>query len=207
MESKLKYELDKFWEWVEITPQEYAKGKVSSKCEDDYPNWSKLHIALEEEIKFYNDNLNNVSANFILETLAIDNESESVKDKLISELNEKAQSHLSFLGLEFYMSNARWQIADFLREVEVSNKKDLLKRMVNEDRDKYVQRRALLTLSSIDPLAAEEYAYQKINDDDEYLKLVSLRILKKRKSKFLYRAVSILQRDPSQLIQNELREI
>ncbi|MDQ3394541.1 MAG: hypothetical protein M3512_10590 [Bacteroidota bacterium] len=208
----LEKEINLFWKWAKLTPQQYEAGKKpdhirQNPWHDSYPDWKNMEVAFDKEIVKYNSDLNEMSAQLILEALAIDSESELLLQKIIKNLDNMAQIHLSSEGSRFYMSGARWQIAEFLKEAKVPDKKELLSKMVLNDANKYVQRRALLSLQTVDPFLTEEYAFQKLNDEDEYIRLVSIRILKDLKSKKIDQAKGMLKGDISTLIQKELNQL
>lgn len=205
----LREELDKFWDWAGVNIDEYALGinpkkELPVEWESHYPNWDRLQKSFWLEINEYKNDFMQKRENNILEFLGIDNESGLALDVLIEEMDEKEQDRLIKAGCQFKMPQTRWQIAEFLKESNVSNGRELLAKMIIKDEDKYVQRRALLSLSYIDPDLAKKYAYLKIQDEDEYLRLVSLRLLKELKSEKLQAAITILQDDSSPLIKEEL---
>lgn len=205
----LRKELDRFWNWAGISSGEYANGIVPPKdlpveWEPHYPNWTRLEKSFRKELGKYQDSLALDLLKNILEFVGIDNESGTALDALIDEFDNTQQSAFSELGYQFTMPQTRWQVAEFLRESNVPNKKELLEEMISVDEDKYVQRRALLSLADIAPKLACEYAYKKLQDEDEYLRLVSLKILKEQSSNWLPEAITLLKEDPSNLIQEEL---
>ena len=209
MENSLRKELNSFWAWAEITPEEYSNGETPkivarAEWEEEYPNWRQLERSFRNELKNYKQNSDSSHLASVLEFLGIDNESGTALDALIEELNSTQQSTFSKLGYQFTMPQTRWQVAEFLSESSVPNKTDLLEEMISTDEDKYVQRRALLSLVDIAPELACKYACEKLRDEDEYLRLVSLRILKEQNSNHLSEATTFLRNDPSNLIQEEL---
>ena len=209
MEDSLRKELDNFWSWAKITQQEYCEGKVpkvaaQAEWEEAYPDWKKLEKFFWKELEQNHDSSDPGFLKNILEFVGIDNESGTALDILIDELDNKQQSAFAELGCKFMMPQTRWQVAEFLRESNVPNKKELLEKMISFDKDKYVQRRALISLVNIDSNLACEYAFHNLTDEDEYLRLVSLKILKEQNSNRLQEAINILKKDPSSLIQKEL---
>lgn len=211
MKDKLDGQLAKFWKWAGMTVEEYEAKAASDivtqdEWEGNYPYWKDLERAFDEELLVYNDTPNEESANLILQALAIDNESEIMLNKIETELTSGPQSQLIMIGSEFILSNARWQIADLLKEVDVPNKIDVLIKMIVSDKNKYVKRRAILSLAKVAPGQAEYQAYENITDGDEYIRLVSLRILKGMRSTKLHKALSVLENDPSVLVQSELKD-
>lgn len=203
----LGIQLDKFWSWAEVTPAQYASGLMPSKnlpveWETYYPDWIRLEKSFWKELEQYKRDSDSERLTSILEFVGIDNESGNALDELIKLY--RTQRDFVRLAYKFYMPQTRWQIAEFLRESDISNKISLLEEMISFDEDKYVQRIALLALADVSAERACEHAYKKLIDDDEYLRLVSLRILKECNSKYLFEAVKILKDDASKLIQEEL---
>lgn len=210
MTNSLKEELKKFWNWAGISPEEYSEGKIpeharQTEWEDDYPEWIELEKSFKKALKQYKNTLTPNILKYILELVGLDNESGTVVDILIHELNDIQKLDFTNLGYQFAMPQTRWQIAEFLKESNVPNRVDFLESMISADKDKYVQRRALLSLAEIDPKRACVHAYQKLTDEDEYLRLVSIRILKEENSSRLPEALSILKDDPSNLVQEEIK--
>jgi hypothetical protein len=84
--NNLKEELDKYWEWAGISPQEYSIGKtpeytVQSEWEDDYPSWRQLDNEIDNAIEDLSKNWNSRLAELIVLTIALDNENGLIFDK------------------------------------------------------------------------------------------------------------------------------
>ncbi len=209
MDSLFKEELNKFWKWensrsIKINQNLLSEGFKKVEWEDDYPYCGVLLNAIEREIEEYSFTLARDSALMILEAMAIDSESELVLEKVCKNLNDEAKFHLATIGVKFSMWQARWQIAELLLMSDVESKKEILIGMILNDSNKYVQRRTLLSLAEMDPKLAIQYAFEKIKDKDEYLRLVSLRIIVKYDSERLGDAIFLLKGDTSNLIKKEL---
>ncbi|MEM9859818.1 MAG: HEAT repeat domain-containing protein [Bacteroidota bacterium] len=205
----LKEELDKFWKWAGISSEEYANGSTPAKnlpveWEGHYPNWIQLERSFRDELKRYKKDADSNHLRTILEFVAIDNESGTAQDILLNELDNTQKKTFAKVGYKFYMPQTRWQVAEFLRESDVSNKTTLLEEMISSDRDKYVQRMALLSLTEIAPKLACKNAYEKLGDDDEYMRLVSIRILKVHDPERFPNALKVLSNDPSNLVREEI---
>lgn len=209
MENSLRKELDRFWVWAKITSKEYAQGEAPKAAtqagwEEDYPDWMKLEKYFWKELERYQHSSDSRYLYNILEFVGIDNESGIALSVLIDKFDNTQQSAFAKLGYQFLMPQTRWQVSEFLKESNVSNIKELLEKMISTDEDKYVQRRALISLGHVDSSLACKYAYLKLTDEDEYLRLVALRILREQNSIRLEEAMSLLKDDPSSLIQEEL---
>ena len=170
----LKLELSEFWKWSKKTPNEYSKNRGNGEWETEYPNWEKLLITLGQAIHRLNDNYEFKTAELLIQGLAIDNESELVLDKIEKELIDKN----TFVEqvIDSNQPQAKWQIAELLGNIKLKNATSFLK-ILTEDTNKYVKRRALLSLHKIDKMEAKKTARKYIHDNDEYLKMISTKII------------------------------
>lgn len=174
--GSLRDELNLFWEWAKMTPSQYAEAPVYGEWEVDYPYWERIYQCAEIEISKIKDN-SNISAIFdVLESLAIDNESENILFFLVKE-NDAAHVIIK-KGYNCNQPHARWQIAELIKRLNHLESIPLLKAMIFDDADKYVQRRALLSLFEVSILDAKECALKKANDDDDKIRSVCNDILK-----------------------------
>lgn len=109
-------------------------------------------------------------------------------------------------GVRYPFSETRWQIAEFIRLKKDVVLDDYL-RVLLEDQDQYVQRRALLAMAERTPSSAAECAWKRITDDDFMMRLVSLRILDELSSSRLIEALELLSGDPPPLVRQEVESI
>ena len=107
--------------------------------------------------------------------MAIDNECENISS-MLEEHVEVAYLIIEY-GHCYYQHQARWQVADLIVKTNMLRGAEFLKQMIMNDEDKYVQRRALLSLYELSQEEAKRYALRKIMDSDEYLRDVSKKIL------------------------------
>ena len=112
----------------------------------------------------------------ILESLAIDNESENIL--LFLEQETEVAQIIIKKGYNYTQPHARWQIADLIKRLKKKEFIPLLKTMIFDDTDKYVQRRALLSLFELSKFEAKQCALKKANDDDDKIRSVCNEILK-----------------------------
>ena len=111
MKNNLKEELKSFWKWAEITPQEYALGKIPDKAvqtewEDDYPGWPRLERAVDAELNEINlDQTNDFDP--ILEAIAVDNEGQYIIDKCSLILKKETFEELVRRGMDFFLPQTR----------------------------------------------------------------------------------------------------
>jgi HEAT repeat protein len=115
-----------------------------------------------------------------LEAMAIDNECEIVLDLI--ENNKEITNIIVKKGYAYCQPETRWQVAELIRRIGGEDSKNILIDMITNDKDKYVQRRALLSLNEISEEDGKKYASTKLDDDDDILKKVSLRILEGKTS-------------------------
>jgi hypothetical protein len=208
----LNVELSKFWGWAKISFEEYIANVLppaarQPEWEGEYPDWSQLEKAATSLITALNNGLVYTRDDLrdILTVVAIDNESENLQQfivvtvtdfKLLRDLVNEAYSFESF--------HARWQMVETIRESRIDNKVAYLESFIVKDTDKYVQRRALIALSDLDPDLGMRYAKTRINDSDEYMRLASLEILQGDSNYAFYK--DVLKNDPSPLIQQQLKQ-
>ncbi len=172
---QLRQELDRFWKWAKMSPLEYSKEIGGGEWETEYLHWDSIYSCVEYEISEI-EKIGQVSSiPDILEAMAIDNECENILDML--EENNKVSQLIINKYSTYCQPKARWQIAELIKRVPIESGKDSLIQMIIKDHDKYVQRRALLSLDYLSHDEAKKYASLKINDEDKYLKMVCENIL------------------------------
>ncbi|MBC5992495.1 HEAT repeat domain-containing protein [Pontibacter cellulosilyticus] len=174
----LQTEVARFWDWAGMTPEHYSENRGLGEWEADYPNWDDLHKAADEVIDLLNKEFNHDLAQLLVYALAIDNESGTV----LQHVQDKLESKLRFVRKAIFSDQpqARWQIAELLRNTEVEDREKLLVNLINRDKDKYVIRRALLSLSDVNHAKAVEFAKSFSKDQDPFLKLVSKQIINQK---------------------------
>jgi HEAT repeat protein len=173
----LETELAKFWEWAGMTPDTYTENRGLGEWEVEYPDWDELYKAASEALEQLNKEFNHNLAQLLVYALAIDNEAGVV----LKSTEEKLENKLRFVRKAIFSNQpqARWQAAALLGNAEVEDREKLLVNLINRDDDKYVKRRALLSLSKVNHPKAVELAQKFIKDTDPFLKLVSREIIKK----------------------------
>ncbi|OPX44623.1 hypothetical protein CLHUN_16170 [Ruminiclostridium hungatei] len=206
--NKLRSELNKFWNWASMTKEEYAGLPDYGDWESGYPSWEELLAVTEDALNTlpgikeksqYEEMLT-----LILDVAAIDN----YTGKVIKRCREILTNCPEFCdtAVVHLLPGARMQVADLIGEIGDLTLIQYLKILAN-DKINYVQRSALVALSKIVPEVAEEIAYNKIEDKDEYIRLFSLILLKRISSTKLPTVMEILKNDESQFIQEELKAI
>jgi HEAT repeat protein len=174
----LETELSKFWEWAGMSPDEYAENRGFGEWEIEYPGWDDLYKAVNKALEQLDKEFNHDLAQLLVYALAIDNESELVLQRIAEKVENKLRFVKKVVGSN--QPQARWQIAELLGNSEVENREQILMNLITRDKDKYVIRRALLSLDKINHSKAIEQAQKFLKDPDPFLKLVSKEIVKKR---------------------------
>lgn len=174
----LETELAKFWEWASMAPDTYNDERGLGEWEIEYPGWDELYKAATEAFELLNKEFNHDLAQQLVYALAIDNESGLVLEKV----EDKLESKLRFVKkvINSDQPQARWQIAELLGNTEVEDREKLLVNLINRDNDKYVIRRALMSLDKVNHTKALELAQKFLKDTDPFLKLVAKEIVKKK---------------------------
>jgi HEAT repeat protein len=176
----LETELANFWEWADMTPETYNEQRGLGEWEAEYPAWESLYKAANEALEQLNREFNHDLAQLLVYALAIDNEAGVV----LKSVEEKLENKLRFVkkAIHSNQTQAKWQAAELLGNAEVEDREKLLVNLVNRDEDKYVKRRALLSLSKVNHTKAVELAKQYLKDPDPFLKLVAKEIIKNKGS-------------------------
>ncbi|MHC2990218.1 hypothetical protein OB13_00920 [Pontibacter sp. HJ8] len=174
----LETELAKFWEWADMSPDTYTENRGLGEWEVEYPGWEELYKAANEALEQLNKEFNHDLAQLLVYALAIDNEAGVV----LKSVEEKLENKLRFVRKAVYSNQqqAKWQMAELLGNIEVEGGEKMLLHLINSEGDKYVKRRALLSLSKVNHAKAIELAQKFLKDTDPFLKLVSKEIIKKK---------------------------
>ncbi len=170
----LEKELNKFWNWFGMSPNEYPDSSANGELESEYPGWEKIYLAAEHAIEKLNDRYDRELAELLIQSLAIDNECENIleiiKEKLIPISEFYSQVAIS------KQDQARWQLAEILGHKNSDESLNMLVQLINKDRDTYVQRRALISLRTRDLKQAKIESEKFINSSDSNFKRIALGI-------------------------------
>ncbi|PKV62971.1 HEAT repeat domain-containing protein [Pontibacter ramchanderi] len=174
----LENELARFWEWAKMTPDTYNEQRGLGEWEADYPERDALYKAAEEALEQLNKEFNHDLAQLLVYALAIDNEAGIV----LKAVEEKLAEPLRFIrkGVFSNQPQARWQMAELLSHVEVEGREKMLLHLIKSEPDKYVIRRALMSLDKVNHAKAVELAQPYVRDTDPFMKLVAKEITKKK---------------------------
>lgn len=173
----LENELAHFWEWANMSPDTYTENRGLGEWEAEYPGWEALHKAANEALIELNREFNHDLAQLLVYALAIDNEAGVV----LKSVEEKLADPLRFVRKAIFSDQpqAKWQMAELLGHVEVEGREKMLLQLIDSE-DKYVVRRALLSLSKVNHAKAAELAQKYVRDTDPFMKLVAKEITKKK---------------------------
>ncbi|NEM97169.1 HEAT repeat domain-containing protein [Pontibacter burrus] len=174
----LETELAKFWDWAGMSPDTYSENRGLGEWEIEYPGWDELYRAATEVLELLNKEFNHDLAQLLVYALAVDNESGTILQKA----EEKLESKLRFVKkvINSDLPQARWQAAELLGRTEVEDREKMLVNLITRDNDKYVVRRALMSLAHVNYTKAVEFAKTFLKDSDPFLKLVSKEIIKQK---------------------------
>lgn len=207
--QELNRELDEFWSWAGTTREAYERNSSSFWIEDVclYPEWDKILRLTGELIADLETNPNSeAKIEAVLTVMALNNEDQDILDRCEEGLHGEAARQVIRRGAVFHAYETRWQIAEWIRRSGQAEWNGILEMLLKDDHN-YVQRRALLAMAETLPVLADQYALEKIKDEDFMLRLVSLRILHEHDSAYLNKALDFLSEDAEPLIRKEVEEI
>ena len=165
--ADLPTELNEFWKWAEKSPAEYAINSGYGEWETEYPNWPSLYKAAETALNNLESQYDSNVADLLIQALAIDNECERILDAIAE--SEIDISRFTAQVMLSDQSEARWQMAEALGQVNYNDRDAQLAQMILEDDDPYVKRRALLSLAKVNKSRAKEHAKSYVDSTDANL--------------------------------------
>ncbi len=148
--SKLKNELQKFWNWASLTPLEYQKGiqpknpaiYPGAEWEESYSQFQEIENAFIQDIS-QNENLKNPEfIKLLVQAIAIDNESERLAELAVNKLNESTIEKVFEEALISHFSNAQWQLVSRIPKSSTKSKIEYLQKFLKEGENNYVKERA-----------------------------------------------------------------
>ncbi|SFT02716.1 HEAT repeat domain-containing protein [Marininema halotolerans] len=199
---QLNKEVDGFWNWsgVNMLSVESVSYEVDATL---YPDWEKIieltdrlissttHAFLENEITL------------ILTVLGLDNEVEDILSLLEQKISYDNFRLLIGEGVKFPLYHTRWQIAELLGRKDDHSFTEHLIILLN-DKNKYVERRALNSMARLNSTIASKEAYKRLTDKDEMIRYVSFSILKEDPSVNKDHLYYKMKNETSELILNEM---
>ena len=207
MTDPLFIEIEKFDTWAQTqfdTPQD----DIGGEWECDFKEWDKIYSAFDNFLIQTDANRwTEKEMGRLLYIIARDNESGHLSDLL----NESALIVLTKYAITHGKRDAKWQLAVQLYKLSDSQlATTFLNEFVN-DKEEYVNRRALMELAKLKSEKVETYAELFWNrniygDMDEYQKMAVLYSLKEINSKQLDKYIQLAKQDGRQyLVQNAIK--
>ena len=153
----LKIELQKFWDWAQLTPEEYESGLpprnnniyMGAEWEDEYPEFQILEKVFIREVS-RKDNFNNDEfIKLVLQSIAIDNERENFSDFIIRQLESKKIEKVYDNVLNSNLIEAQRQLASRVLKSDLKNKVSYLKKFMNLKDNKHASEVALYLYNSL----------------------------------------------------------
>ena len=105
--------LTDFWEWANLTPEDYAREGIpltSEKAPFNYPLYDNLITYAERLLQ--NHNLTEAELSDFLTIMALGNENEDILDDAVSHATESQLEQILSYGVNFLQFEARWQLAE-----------------------------------------------------------------------------------------------
>jgi len=194
----LLIEVNRFDEWAKLL-SEIPQDERGGEWECDYPNWNRIYDLFDEFIQS-NDptNWTRYEKEHLLYIIARDNEREILASKLSTNPKE-----LILLTEESIINGHRddkWQLAVQLTKLEDTQIAIVLLEKLVNDKEEYVNRRALMELAKLQADSVESYCEQFWNrriygDDEEYQRMAVLQALKDINSNLLDYYIELARED------------
>lgn len=183
--SKLRFELDRFWNFYNLTPEEYNSGIVPtinneigfSEWESRYPFWKDLEGAFKVDLDTYNATLNKNLLENMFELIAIDNESGLVLDYISNHIVNLEE--FIKLGLDYYLINTKIELMTFLEAYTINNVAPILIKILEKEKNLTLIRFTLNTLFLYSKDEALKFSFLHYKSPDEYLRLSCFEIISK----------------------------
>jgi hypothetical protein len=163
----------------------YPADERSGEWETEYGRWSEIYSSFEALlIASQRRSWDKETTALVLYLLARDNELEEIKAELI--VSPPNLIDLAAAALQFGEPDARWQVADALGSVDVSDGRiePLLEKFC-DDTDEYVSRRALLALARRGSSNLESLAVRAWESGNEYQRIAALEVFALSRSPLL----------------------
>ncbi len=153
---ELKKQLNSFWDWAQLTPEEYANGAEPnnsdiylSEWEDDYDCFDLIINAFYKEVHDEMDFDKSEFIDVVLQAISIDHESEKLAEFAISNLSSISIDRLFKSALSGKYENAQWLLVSKISDSCSGNKKQLVEDFINEGLTPYVRHRAELVMKTL----------------------------------------------------------
>lgn len=190
-------------EWV----RRNGDGHPSDEWIYEFPKWDLIYSSIQKFI----DSMpcagwSQEEITDLLYAMEIDNEDEIISEMLTG--NAEALLRVARFSLESELADGRWQLAAYLGTLTTRKQEseDLLVRFA-DDKDEYVQRRALMSLGSMNSGKAEPAAIKAWQSGQEYLRIVALSTLAAVNSPMLSSYLQMAEEDGRESVVQEARTL
>ncbi len=184
----------------------YPVGARSAEWESEYGHWPEINAAFGSFLDASGtEKWDGATTELVLYILARDSESEMLKEELV--LRPPILLSLAMAGLQSGESDARWQLADALGSVELSEEQvEPMLEGYCRDENEYVSRRALLALARRHSAKVEPLAIQAWETGHEYQRIAALEALASCNSSLLPTYLKLARQDGRQhLVSNAFK--
>jgi hypothetical protein len=191
-----------FHDWAD----RYPVGERSAEWESEYDHWPEINTAFRKFLDASGtEKWDSATTDLVLYILARDNETEMLKEELI--LRPPILLSLATAGLQSSENDARWQLADALGNVELSeNQAEQMLEEYCRDENEYVSRRALLALARRRSAKVEPLAIRAWETGHEYQRIAALEALASCNSSLLPTYLKLARQDGRQhLVSNAFK--
>ena len=136
--ERIKEHIAAFWRWVDA-PENLKYGDITDVTNEPfyYPGFCEMVSIC---MSYVNQELSEEELDDFLFCLALDSETEDILDSCKKHGNNAFLTALVERGISYPQIDARWQLAEILRR-PLPNREHYL-RLLSEDADEYVRRRA-----------------------------------------------------------------
>lgn len=204
VKNNLENCLSALWTYCGKNPETYAENSELWEWETQLYNLKNINKATQDAIKTLKESgYSKKLINLIIEAIAIDYINEVVIRQCEEALSLEELEHIYIAAVKSIQSKARSQVAELIGRVNDNAGEKYLLQLI-DDENEFVQRKALSSLSIINPEYFDEWVIKKLETADESLKLTILGLLQKISSTSLDQAIEILCKNPTTDIATEI---
>jgi hypothetical protein len=132
--NDLRKALENFWNWSQISENEYLQGKPSpialqAEWEDNYPYWKQIEEEFAKSIEDQNKKWNEELSDLMITAIALDHEDGLLFDQCHQKLNDFAKFISRCINSE--SEDVRLEIALRINELPLTN--DLIDQLKNDN--------------------------------------------------------------------------
>ena len=199
-------EVERFEEWATAIPPERRRGE----WECDYGRWGDLYDAVLEfvdALPFTSWSPEEVRA--VLFAVARDNEIEHLASEIRSR-KPKTLIALARAALKAGERDAKWQLAEELRQLGQRGEPEHLLLALAHDEDEYVRRRSLKSLARLGTPEVEELAlaeWQRPDDNQQWARMMVLWCMHRIGSQHLAPLLAAAEEDEREYLSDFARKV